>query len=76
MIIVLIMVFTILYLSVGGWLKDQWYEEIFENPIYKPLFVLFWPIPFVFIALWLGFGSWVKDVVDYYKEKKERKNGS
>lgn len=73
MIIVFFMVCIILYLSVGEWLKDQWYEKIFENPIFKPLFVLFWPIPFVFIGLWLCFGGWIEKTIEYYRERKELK---
>lgn len=57
------------YLVMGWWISDQCYD--FENPIFKPLFVLFWPIVLIGVVMWLCFGSWIKETIEYYKNKKE-----
>lgn len=50
------------------------FEEFIENPLWLGLIVMFWPIALVLIIPSLVisiFVEWIKDCVEYYKEKRD-----
>lgn len=61
----------LLYLLFGFGICTSLYEEaVFENPIFAPLIILFYPlllcaIPFILV------GAWVQEVRKYYKRKRK-----
>lgn len=72
LVVLAILIIVLLNLLCGIITLEKCYE--FDNPIYKPLFILFWPIVWLVVAFWALFGNWIEDVIYYYEEKKERKN--
>jgi hypothetical protein len=65
---------VLLYLLIGIKVLMALYD--FDNPVYKPLFILFWPVILLAALFWVIFGNWIEETIDYYREKKERKNDS
>lgn len=72
--VLLVMAVVLLYLLIGIQVLRDLYE--FDNPVYKPLFPLFWPVILLAALFWAIFGNWIEETVGYYREKKEQKNGS
>ena len=74
-ILILIGIAIILYICAGCAFTVVFYK--FRNPTWKLPFTIFWPI----IMIWLGlysavYENYILEIIDYYKEKKEWKNGS
>lgn len=70
----------LLYIIVGETtidLIEGVYYDYFKNPIWRlPLFV-FWPVGLFIILgadLYIRFKEYLKEVKDYYSDKKENKN--
>lgn len=51
--------------------------DIFENPLYRGLLVMFWPIALALAIPCLPIFlivNWIKSCIEYYREKRNGKN--
>ena len=70
-----IMAFGLMYLLIGLFVYGigmlDWFN--FENPLWRPLPFMFWPFALVYILVDILIVSWIRDVIEYYREKRKAK---
>lgn len=69
-------VFLILVYIVGGlWMSEMPYDIYgVHNPIYRPLFVIIWPLLMVSLLVYVVIAltsDWIDDVRIYYRRKRK-----
>lgn len=63
----------IMYLYFGLWTMSEFLgTRTFSNPLWYGLVFIFWPIVEL-VGLCGMFIEWIKDVIEYYKKKGEKK---
>lgn len=66
---------VIVYVMIGCVFTSACYR--LRNPVWKLPFMIFWPIVMIWFGLYSAvYEHYILEIIDYYKEKKERKNGS
>lgn len=44
-----------------------------ENSLWKPFLIFFWPIAIVLLGVF-SFKKYIEEIIEYYKEKKNKEN--
>jgi hypothetical protein len=73
--VVVIVLLILVYILGGFWVSDMPYDIYgVHNPIYRPLFVIIWPLLIVSLLVYaviMMTSDWIDDVRIYYKRKRK-----
>lgn len=73
--VVVIVLFILVYIIAGLWISEMPYDIYgVHNPIYRPLFVIIWPLLIVSLLVYTVMAHvsyWIDEVRIYYKRKRK-----
>lgn len=73
--VVVIVLLILVYILGGFWMSEMPYDLYgVHNPIYRPLFVIIWPLLIVSLLVYAVIvltSDWIDDVRIYYRRKRK-----